>query len=77
MINIELKSEYANKKICDLTFGELFDIINDIVDYHVRRNLNINTGRYDFQKGYFVGDKPPFDWNTPICTDSIDKINKM
>lgn len=73
MFNIipNLKDEYQNKKLSEMTLGELMPIIEELIIFYTNKYLN--TGHFDCQKGYFIGDRPPFDQNTPICT-TIDNI---
>lgn len=62
--NIKLKEEYKNKQVKDLTVEELTSIIGDLFQCYI---MNFNNMQKDVHRGYFIGDKPPFDQNTPIC----------
>lgn len=62
--NIKLKEEYKNKQVKDLTVEELTNIIGDLFQCYI---ISFNNMQRDVQRGYFIGDRPPFDQNTPIC----------
>lgn len=65
-----LKDEYKNKKLSEITLEELMPIIEEMIIFYINKYSNV--GHFDCQKGYFIGDRPPFDQNAPIC--SIDNI---
>lgn len=71
-MTFELKLNKPNRKISDMTIGEVVDIIRNVVFWEIHKQINSHTGRYDFQKGYFVGDRPPFNQNDVICGNTLD-----
>lgn len=70
MYKLNLKE--PDRKLADMTIGEVAEIIRQIVFWEIHQQINSHTGYYEYQKGYFIGDKPPFNQNEVYCGNTLD-----
>lgn len=70
MYKLNLKE--PDRKLADMTIGEVAEIIRQIVFWEIHQQINSHTGHYEYQKGYFIGDKPPFNQNEVYCGNTLD-----
>jgi len=71
-MGFSVKINEPDRLIKDMTIGEVAEIIRQVVFWEMQKQINSHTGRYDFQKGYFIGDKPPFNQNEVYCGNTLD-----
>lgn len=67
---IDIKN--PDRLVKDMTIGEVAEIIRQVVFWEIHNQINSHTKQYEYQKGYFIGDKPPFNQNEVYCGNTLD-----
>lgn len=67
---IDIKN--PDRLVKDMTIGEVAEIIRQVVFWEIHNQINSHTKQYEYQKGYFIGDKLPFNQNEVYCGNTLD-----